>query len=206
LLSDLLFPNIAHVFKQTAINKLKATMVYVTHDQVEAMTLADKIVVLRAGNVEQVGSPLALYHNPANEFVAGFIGSPRMNFLDGKIISIDKADLAVINIAGQIIELKVDGTKVSVNETVKLGIRPEHVKESIQEADVTLDIDIDVAEHLGGLTYLYGQFEGHKLTIEVSGSNLTRNGEHIQVGIKKEDCYLFNRDGEALINRPVPAR
>ena len=181
-------------------------MVYVTHDQVEAMTLADKIVVLHAGNVEQVGSPLALYHNPANEFVAGFIGSPRMNFLDGKIISIDKADLAVINIAGQIIELKVDGTKVSVNESVKLGIRPEHVKENIQEADVTLDIDIDVAEHLGGLTYLYGQFEGHKLTIEVSGSNLTRNGEHIQVGIKKEDCYLFNRDGEALINRLVPAR
>ena len=93
---------------------------------------------------------------------------------------------------------------VSINETVKLGIRPEHAKENIQEAGITLDLDI--AEHLGGLTYLYGQFEGHKITIEVSGSNLTRNGEQIQAGIKKEDCYLFNRNGEVLINRPVPAR
>jgi ABC-type sugar transport system ATPase subunit len=187
-------------------NKLKATMVYVTHDQVEAMTLADKIVVLRSGNVEQVGSPLELYHNPANEFVAGFIGSPRMNFLEGKVVSIDNKDVAVIDIAGQRIEMEVDGTKISVNETVKLGIRPEHVKENTQNADLTIDLDIDVAEHLGGLTYLYGQFEGSKLTIEVSGSNLTRNGESVKVGIKKEDCYLFNRGGEALVDRPVPAR
>ncbi|TYL47977.1 ABC transporter ATP-binding protein [Marinomonas sp. IMCC 4694] len=187
-------------------NKLKATMVYVTHDQVEAMTLADKIVVLRAGNVEQVGSPLELYHNPANEFVAGFIGSPKMNFLDGKVISIDRQDMAIIEIAGQTLIIKVDGSKISVNETIKLGIRPEHVKEITQDADVTLLIDIDVAEHLGGLTYLYGQFKGHKLTIEVSGANLTRNGETITVGIKKEDCYLFNQNGQALVTRPVPAR
>jgi ABC-type sugar transport system ATPase subunit len=187
-------------------NRLKATMIYVTHDQVEAMTLADKIVVLRAGNVEQVGSPLELYHNPANEFVAGFIGSPKMNFLDGKILSIDNKDVAVIDIAGQKIELEVDGTKVSVNESVKLGIRPEHVKENTQDADIVLKIDIDVAEHLGGLTYLYGQFKGHKLTIEVNGANLTRHGETIEIGLKQADCYLFNRDGDALVDRPVPAR
>ncbi|NVK75288.1 MAG: TOBE domain-containing protein, partial [Oceanospirillaceae bacterium] len=187
-------------------NRLKATMIYVTHDQVEAMTLADKIVVLRAGNVEQVGSPLELYHNPANEFVAGFIGSPKMNFLEGKVISIDNKDLAVIDVYGQRIELEVDGTKVSVNETVKLGIRPEHIKENTEDADLTIDLDIDVAEHLGGLTYLYGQFQGSKLTIEVSGANLTRNGERVTVGIKTADCYLFNSNGEALIDRPVPAR
>ena len=80
--------------------------------------------------------------------------------------------------AGQKIEREVDGTKIAVNETVKLGIRPEHVKETIQDADIVLKIDIDVAEHLGGLTYLYGQFKGHKLTIEVSGANLTRSEEH----------------------------
>lgn len=187
-------------------NKLKATMVYVTHDQVEAMTLADKIVVLRAGNVEQVGSPLELYHNPANEFVAGFIGSPKMNFLEGKVVSIDNNDIAVIDIANQKLEMEVDCTKISVNETVKLGIRPEHVKENTQDADLTISLDIDVAEHLGGLTYLYGQFEGNKLTIEVSGANLTRNGESVSVGIKKEDCYLFNSHGEALVDRPVPER
>ena len=187
-------------------NRLKATMIYVTHDQVEAMTLADKIVVLRAGNVEQVGSPLELYHNPANEFVAGFIGSPKMNFLEGKVIRIDNENLAAIDIYGQRIELVVDASKVSVNETVKLGIRPEHIKENTEDADLTIDLEIDVAEHLGGLTYLYGQFQGSKLTIEVSGANLTRNGEKVTVGIKKEDCYLFNGNEEALISRPVPAR
>ncbi|WP_428981157.1 TOBE domain-containing protein [Marinomonas rhodophyticola] len=109
-----------------------------------------------------------------------------MNFLDGKVISIDNKDIAVIDIAGQTIELEVDGTKISVNESVKLGIRPEHVKENTQDADIVLKIDIDVAEHLGGLTYLYGQFQGHKLTIEVSGANLTRHGESVEVGLKKQ--------------------
>ncbi|MBD5771984.1 ABC transporter ATP-binding protein [Marinomonas colpomeniae] len=187
-------------------NRLKASMVYVTHDQVEAMTLADKIVVLRDGRIEQVGSPLELYHNPANEFVAGFIGSPKMNFIEGKIIDIDHQNLAVIEIHGERIELQLNGESVSQNEIVKLGIRPEHVKENLKEADITLPIMIDVAEHLGGLTYLYGQFENHTLTIEVSGSNLTRHGESIKVGIKKEDVYLFNKDGTGLVNRPLPTR
>lgn len=187
-------------------NRLKSSMIYVTHDQVEAMTLADKIVVLRAGKVEQVGSPLELYHNPANEFVAGFIGSPKMNFLDAKVLEIDDNDLATIDVAGQIIQLEVDGVKVTKNDDVKLGLRPEHVKETTQDADFSLSVKVDVAEHLGGTTFLYGEFKGHKLTIEASGQNLTKNGESVEVGIATKDCYLFNSKGEALIDRPVPAR
>ncbi|GAA0833982.1 sn-glycerol-3-phosphate ABC transporter ATP-binding protein UgpC [Marinomonas arenicola] len=187
-------------------SRLKSSMIYVTHDQVEAMTLADKIVVLRAGNVEQVGSPLTLYHNPANEFVAGFIGSPRMNFLDGKVLAIDEKSLATIDVAGQQIALTVDADKVSVNESVKLGLRPEHVKENTENSDFSFTVEVDVAEHLGGTSFLYGQYKGHKLTIEASGQNLTRNGESVTVGVAKTDCYLFNSKGEALVNRPIPSR
>lgn len=187
-------------------NRLKSTMIYVTHDQVEAMTLADKIVVLRAGNVEQVGSPLELYHNPSNEFVAGFIGSPKMNFLAASVTSIDADNMATIAVAGQSVQLPVDTNKVSVNSQIKLGVRPEHITEDTESADFSLNLDIDVAEHLGGLTYLYGQYDNEKLTIEVSGGNLTRHGENITVGIKKLDCYLFNKAGESIIQRPVPKR
>ncbi|SBS29808.1 Maltose/maltodextrin import ATP-binding protein MalK [Marinomonas spartinae] len=187
-------------------NRLKSSMIYVTHDQVEAMTLADKIVVLRDGRVEQVGSPLELYHNPANDFIAGFIGSPKMNFLDAKVLEIDGNDLATIDVAGQIIQLDVDGIKVAKNDHVKLGLRPEHVSETTQNADFTLSVKVDVAEHLGGTTFLYGEHKGHKLTIEASGQNLTKNGESVEVGINKQDCYLFNQKGEALIDRPVPVR
>ncbi|GAB3482897.1 ABC transporter ATP-binding protein [Marinomonas epiphytica] len=185
-------------------NQLKASMIYVTHDQVEAMTLADKIVVLRAGNVEQVGSPLELYHNPCNEFVAGFIGSPKMNFFEGKVQSIDASGLADVVFAEQTMQLQVDTSKVTTNDTVRIGLRPEHVKENLESADISLSVNIDVAEHLGGLTYLYGQYNKEKLTIQVSGENVARHGESIKIGISKEDCYLFNTKGEALLNRPVP--
>lgn len=187
-------------------NKLKTSMIYVTHDQVEAMTLADKIVVLRNGQIEQVGSPLDLYHNPANEFVAGFIGSPKMNFINGTVIEVNHHNLAVIDVYGKRIELQLNDISALPNETVTLGIRPEHVQENMADADISIPVVIDVAEHLGGLTYLYGQFKHHTLTIEVSGSNLTRNGESIEAGIKKEKVYLFNQAGLALINRPVPSR
>lgn len=187
-------------------NQLSATMVYVTHDQVEAMTLADKIVVLRAGNIEQVGSPMELYHNPANEFVAGFMGSPRMNFMEAKVTAIDNADMITIEVAGQQIKLKADTTQVSVNEKVSLGLRPEHLTTFNEESGIALDIEIDVAEHLGGLSYLYGNCHGQSLTIEVSGQDLSRHGDVLKIGAKLSDCYLFNSKGQALVQRPVPTR
>src|SRR5690606_20586147 len=114
---------IARLHKQ-----LGATMVYVTHDQVEAMTLADRIVVLRAGRIEQQGSPIELYDNPDNIFVAGFIGSPRMNFLEGTITAINGQDMTVSLTAFDAPALSVRrrGTGGTVGEKVNVGIRPEH--------------------------------------------------------------------------------
>ena len=187
-------------------NQLNATMVYVTHDQVEAMTLADKIVVLRAGNIEQVGSPLELYHNPANEFVAGFMGSPRMNFLQGQVVNLEGDNTVTIDVAGQRITLPADTSNVALNETISLGLRPEHLTGHNAESGLLLEVNIDVAEHLGGLSYLYGSCQGHTLTIEVAGQNLTRHGDVLQIGAKLSDCYLFNSNGQALIQRPLPTR
>ncbi len=187
-------------------NQLKASMIYVTHDQVEAMTLADKIVVLRAGNVEQVGSPLELYHNPNNEFVAGFIGSPKMNFFNGKITALDANNMATVEFAGQSLQLSVNNKHAKIDQNVRVGVRPEHINESVDTADVSIPLHIDVAEHLGGMTYLYGLFEGQKVTIQASGQNIARHGEEITIGINRQDCYLFNDQGIALLERPVPGK
>ena len=107
--------------------ELQATMIYVTHDQVEAMTLADKVVVLNAGRIEQVGSPLELYHHPVNLFVAGFLGTPKMGFLKGKISRLDSQSCEVALDAGTRIQLPLSGPSLSLGSEVTLGIRSEHL-------------------------------------------------------------------------------
>ena len=109
-------------------DELKATMIYVTHDQVEAMTMADKIVVLQAGIVEQAGSPLELYHHPRNLFVAGFIGSPKMNFLPAKVTAVDGAGATVQLPGGSSITVPAQAGRLKAGDTVTLGVRPEHLR------------------------------------------------------------------------------
>jgi multiple sugar transport system ATP-binding protein len=106
--------------------RLQSTMIYVTHDQVEAMTLADKIVVLNAGRIAQVGPPLELYHYPKNQFVAGFIGSPQMNFLPVKVMRADAESVEVAMPGGSALQLPVDGSQVAPGDALTLGVRPEH--------------------------------------------------------------------------------
>src|SRR5262249_21602631 len=106
--------------------KLKTTIIYVTHDQVEAMTMVSRIVVLNAGTIEQVGAPLELYHNPVNRFVAGFIGSPKMNFIPGKLVSADARQAKVALQDGDKVTVAVDATRAEAGADVTLGIRPEH--------------------------------------------------------------------------------
>ncbi|MGO4841853.1 ABC transporter ATP-binding protein, partial [Rhizobiaceae sp. 2RAB30] len=106
--------------------RLSATMIYVTHDQVEAMTLADRIVVLRAGRIEQIGTPLELYNRPANRFVAGFIGSPHMNFLEGTIETSGQRKATATLAGGHRLNLPVDGDAVGTGSRVTLGFRPQH--------------------------------------------------------------------------------
>ncbi len=151
--------------------KLATTMVYVTHDQVEAMTMADKIVVLRAGRVEQVGSPLELYRSPANRFVAGFIGSPNMNFLEGE---------AAARMGGHAI-----------------GVRPEHFRMSTTEG--LLAGTVGVAEHLGSDTFLHVDLDaGEHVIARAAGEFPVHHGDRIWLTPQDGRVYRFDRQGLAI--------
>lgn len=182
-------------------NELGNTMIYVTHDQVEAMTLADKIVVLRSGNVEQVGTPLELYHAPANEFVAGFIGSPKMNFIDAQIVKCSEY-LATIELPdGQNIDLPIT-TSVNVGGKVRLGVRPEHIHLQPELCDFSLTFQSEVVERLGNSTYLFGNYCGKDgFKVHVQGDKAVALYEDIHLGIQFSDCHLFNEAGIAIGKR-----
>ncbi|WP_333899797.1 sn-glycerol-3-phosphate ABC transporter ATP-binding protein UgpC [Agrobacterium pusense] len=179
--------------------QLGTTMIYVTHDQTEAMTLADKIVVLRAGNIEQVGAPLDLYDDPANRFVAGFVGSPKMNFLDATVIGggADSVTLALDSDPAVRLTLPI---KERVNEgaRVTLGIRPEHFADA-GGGDADLTVHVDVAEHLGNTSYVYARTEGgEQLIIERPESRDVGNRDRLTVGLSARRAFLFDSKGERL--------
>lgn len=151
--------------------QLQSTMIYVTHDQVEAMTMADKIVVLQAGRVEQVGSPLELYRSPANRFVAGFIGSPKMNFVEGA-------------------EAKKQGAYA-------IGIRPEHLEISTTEG--TWAGTVGVAEHLGSDTFLHVHVDGFEpMTVRVQGEADYKYGDQVYLTPQLENLHRFDSNGASI--------
>jgi len=153
--------------------QLKTTMIYVTHDQVEAMTMADRIVVLNAGNVEQFGSPLDLYKKPANRFVAGFIGSPKMNF--------------------------VDGPEAAKHNAHAIGVRPEHFKLSREPTPGTWKGKVGVAEQLGSDTFLHVHVEGLGLmTIRTDGEQTFSHGDDVYLTPDPTRIYRFDADGKAI--------
>jgi ABC-type sugar transport system ATPase subunit len=177
--------------------EMGATMVYVTHDQVEAMTLADKIVVLNAGNVEQVGAPLELYHRPRNLFVAGFIGSPQMNFLDAEVMAADATGVKVALPGGGSVVAKVRGGGLAPGEKVKLGVRPEHLTEG--EGDGAIPGEVDVVEELGESHFLYVRTpDGKLVTVRAGGDAPVRAKSRLNIGIPGEACHVFAKDGAAL--------
>ncbi len=181
--------------------ELKNTMIYVTHDQVEAMTLADKIVVLRDGRIEQVGSPIDLYHSPANEFVAGFIGSPKMNFVPVRVTSVNGTSVQVILPDNQEITLETNGRKVNENDTITLGIRPEHIEQGGGN-EVTITVHSEVVERLGNSTYLFGQFAGNDgFKVHIPGDTFLSAYQQIDVGFSLEKCHLFDADGVSLTTK-----
>ncbi|MBX2885375.1 MAG: sn-glycerol-3-phosphate ABC transporter ATP-binding protein UgpC [Granulosicoccus sp.] len=177
-------------------NQLDATMIYVTHDQVEAMTMADKIVVLRDGYVEQIGSPLELYHHPDNLFVAGFIGSPKMNFIEVTVREGGAQD-AVIELDGGITaRLPVNASRAVAGSKATMGIRPEDA--GAASGDFQLPIKVDVAERLGGSTFLYGQCAGlENFVVQRPGIESAKHGDTINLAVSAKTCYLFDDDGLA---------
>lgn len=178
-------------------NDLDSTMIYVTHDQTEAMTLADKIVVLRAGIVEQYGSPLELYDNPDNEFVAGFIGSPRMNFLEAEVTSSKKgaAKITVPAVGDLKLEVATRDRTPERGEKVKVGIRPEHFI-SADDAKHKFKAPTSVVEQLGGNSFLYLNVGGGvPLTVEQKGHATVQDGQVASVGVDPSTAMLFGSDG-----------
>jgi multiple sugar transport system ATP-binding protein len=176
--------------------ELGVTMIYVTHDQVEAMTLADKIVVLRDGVIEQVGTPLELYHHPQNRFVAGFIGSPTMNFVEVTVRSSSQTGISVELPSGAGLTVPVSAAGIRLEEKLTLGIRPEHLQRS-QSAQ--LSGEVMVVERLGGQTCLYVQVTPANLFIvQVEGGDTTRVHDRIGLAITAEAAHLFGQDGVAL--------
>jgi multiple sugar transport system ATP-binding protein len=149
--------------------RLKTTMIYVTHDQVEAMTMADKIVVLQAGVIEQLGSPLELYHSPRNRFVAGFIGSPKMNFIEGE--------------------------EAGKQDAHTIGVRPEHIEVSAEDGQ--WQGTVGVAEHLGSDTFfhIHGTGLADTITVRAPGEVSFRHGDQIGLTPNAEKIHRFDARG-----------
>ena len=174
---------------------LGTTMIYVTHDQVEAMTMADRIVVLRDGLIEQCGTPLDLYNRPANRFVAGFIGSPKMNFLDATVSARDGAGLAFKLPGGESLSMAAPAAKASPGDKVTVGIRPEHV---LLAAD-GLPVTVGLIEQLGGNTVLYGTLSAQQpVVVQVVGQSAVRRGDTVHVAFPPDACHAFDAQGRSL--------
>ena len=168
-------------------NDLGSTMIYVTHDQVEAMTMANRIVVLRDGRIEQVGTPLDLYNRPANRFVAGFIGSPRMNFLSATVAEARGNSITVTLQGLPAISPPVSG--VNIGENVTLGIRPEN----LLPAEEGWPLEVDLVEQLGGISYIHGRLpSGDRLVVSASGQTRLRSGETIRISAQVEALHVFS--------------
>ena len=180
--------------------QLGNTMIYVTHDQVEAMTMADKIVVLRGGYVEQHGSPLELYTHPDNLFVAGFIGSPRMNFIPVELEQNGVEQTIVRLPDGQSVGLNFDTSAANVGDKLTLGLRPEEL--SGAEGDFSFNLKVVLSEHLGGTSFLYGEYgDNDNFVVERPGNDRTRSGEEVSVAVNASSAYLFSSDEKAFKRR-----
>lgn len=174
------------------------TMVYVTHDQVEAMTLADKIVVLNAGNVEQVGTPLELYHYPRNLFVAGFIGSPQMNFIDSEVIAADATGVkAALPGGGNVVAKVTGGGLLRPGDLIKIGIRPEHI--AIGDSEASLHGRVEVVEELGESHFLHVRMpNGTIVTVRGAGDARLAVRSSVGIGLPGAACHVFSQDGSAI--------
>jgi ABC-type sugar transport system ATPase subunit len=173
--------------------RLGATMIYVTHDQVEAMTLADRIVVLRAGRIEQVGSPLELYNRPANRFVAGFIGAPHMNFLNASVTTVHDrtAEIAFegghTTLALPLDEPLAPGTRLAV------GVRPQHV--TLGEGEAGIPARVRLSEALGSETVVHADIGGQKMLAVIPGQQRLAAGDRVRLSFAGAPLHVFGEDG-----------
>jgi len=169
--------------------RLGVTSIFVTHDQVEAMTLGDRLMVLNAGYVEQFGTPIELYERPASIFVAGFIGSPAMNFFPGR------AETGSVTLTGG---AKIPTDVSQVSDTT-VGIRPEHL---IRDPDGPLGMEVEMLEHLGGVTLLHGPLHGTdiQMVASLNGISEAKIGGTLHFSVPKNAVHLFDPETEKRTN------
>ena len=180
---------------------LQATMVYVTHDQIEAMTMADRIVVLNNGRVEQFGTPMELYHHPATKFVASFIGQPNMNFLSAKITGADSDGLSVQTKDGLQLQLPVETGSASIGQNVDIGIRPENITQGSEG----LNLKVSVVARLGGTSITYGATDaGIRLCAALDGVANVREGQTVELAFDPKDCHVFDAFGTVMRRLMAP--
>jgi len=183
--------------------QLSTTSIYVTHDQVEAMTMADRIMVLSEGKLEQFGTPMDLYHHPKTKFVAGFIGHPKMNFLTASCLSIDSDGVKVeLPAIGKQL-LPVEPIKVNQGEELEVGVRPEDLM--LSETGKGLPLKVDVLERLGGSTLVYGSLDKYpNFCAMLQGDANVREGELVNLDVKPASFHVFDSNGNAMKRREVP--
>ncbi len=178
--------------------ELNTTMIYVTHDQVEAMTLADRIVVMSAGGIEQVGTPLEVYNAPCNLFVASFLGSPRMNLIEGRITGVLKKSVKVRLVSGEEVTAGVEPGAARAGDAVTFGIRPESLNRT--PAGNAIAVTVDVVETLGPARSVYGLMQGVAASVcaVLAGDDPARPGQPTELHFKPSDAYLFDAGGLAF--------
>jgi multiple sugar transport system ATP-binding protein len=188
--------------------RLGTTFIYVTHDQTEAMTMGDRIVVMKDGFIQQVDSPANLYSKPCNTFVAGFMGSPQMNFIDAKIVDKGGAIVAEFGESGnrfsvELSEHKAEAAKPYVGKEVVMGIRPEHLHDEEMFLSVAktgiVDAAVEVSEMMGAETYLYLTAAGVNMIARVSPRTTTKNGDKIKIAMDPTKVHLFDKETEKTI-------
>jgi multiple sugar transport system ATP-binding protein len=180
---------------------LSATMIYVTHDQIEAMTMAHRIVVLNAGKVEQFGTPMELYHHPATRFVATFIGQPNMNLVPATVVGADASGLTVALDGGGQMTLPVDHNNPEKGTRVEVGIRPENV--TLGDG---LAMRVRVLERLGGASITYGTLPNdQRFCAVLPGDADVAEGQTVGLTVHPADCHVFDATGKVMRRRMAPA-
>jgi multiple sugar transport system ATP-binding protein len=182
--------------------ELKSTMVYVTHDQVEAMTLADKIVILKEGRIEQVGSPMDLYYKPKNLFVAGFLGSPKMNFIQCKVVGWQENSVTV-KCKNHVLNIPVSIAELAIGEPLTLGVRPEHL--SLETNAIAFQFESDVVERLGSTTYVFGQCsEVSNFKFLCHSDQQIKPATHMMLYTSPDNIHLFDKNDDAITINALP--
>ncbi|MQA20205.1 ABC transporter ATP-binding protein [Rugamonas rivuli] len=193
--------------------ELKTTMIYVTHDQVEAMTLGQRIVVFNAGRIEQVGTPHELYNHPANLFVAGFLGTPKMNFIAGEIVALSAGQASVLLPGGAIVDVAMaggadGGAGAQRGDRVTLGVRAEHLSIAAPQQGNAIDVGVGHVEYLGDQSIVYTTLAGVGEMIAVKQAAEApplHAGSRTRVHLPPSRCLLFDAEGRALARGPAHA-